>query len=101
MVESGVAQILMDASIVILILGSVIEAVVDIRDADPPEFLPAPLSSFRASHPATLVGVPGLLLLVVGILLESLTFALPGGRFVVGLIAVIAFLTSAGYLIGD
>lgn len=101
MVESAVAGILMNVSIGLLILGSVIEAVVDIREMDPPEFLPAPLSGFRASHPATVVGVPGLLLLVVGVLFEWLTFALPGGRFVVGLIATFAFLTSSGYFIGD
>jgi len=101
MVNSFVAQIMIDVSLVLLILGAILEAVVDIREMNPPQFLPPMLGNLPSSDPATALGIPGIGLFVLGLGLETLTWALPGGRFVVGLVAIVAFLMGGGYVFGD
>jgi hypothetical protein len=102
MVESTVARVLLDAAIVSLILASIVEVIVDVRDMDTPTFLPAPLARLSPSEPATAFGVGGIAMLVLGIVIEMGLFGpLPGGRFLVGTIAVLAFLLTGGFLIGE
>jgi hypothetical protein len=96
-------KVLMTVGIVLLILASLVETAADISGRDLPRFLPAPLADFPSTHPATLLGVAGVAALVVGLVLELawVSGLLPGGRVVVGLIAVFAFLLSGGYVFAD
>jgi len=98
MVENAIAGWLMNISLVLLILGSIVEVAVDIGDMDTPEFLPAPLSGLPPSHPATALATVGIVVLLAGIGLEMSAHPLPGGRVVVGVIAVIAFLFAGGFV---
>lgn len=101
MVESAVARVLLDASIVTLILASIVEVIVDVRGMDTPQFLPAVLSGLSPSEPATALGVGGIAMLVLGMIVEMISAPLPGGRFLIGLIAIIAFLLTGGFLFGE
>ncbi|RXK47296.1 hypothetical protein [Halorientalis pallida] len=102
MVESFFARVLLDLAIVSLILASIVEVIVDVRGMDTPEFLPSTLAGLSPSEPATALGVGGIALLVLGIVIEMGLFGpLPGGRFLVGTIAVLAFLLTGGFLIGE
>lgn len=94
-------KILMSLGIVLLIVGSVFEVAADIRDSPGPKFLPAPLADLPSTHPATAFGVAGIAALVGGLVLEMAIISgqLPGGRVVVGFIAVVAFLFSGGYVV--
>lgn len=101
-VESTVARVLLDAAIVSLILASIVEVVVDVRGMNPPTFLPSSLAKLSPSEPATAFGVGGIAMLVLGIVIEMGLFGpLPGGRFLVGTIAVLAFLLTGGFLIDE
>lgn len=94
-------KILMSVGIVLLIVGAVLEVAADVRGAEGPRFLPAPLADLPSTHPATAFGVAGVAALVLGFLVEMALVSgqLPGGRFVVGLIAVVAFLFAGGYVV--
>lgn len=94
-------DILMTGGIVLLILGSIVEVAMDIRDGDGPAFLPSPLAELPSSQPATALGVAGVALLVIGVLLRVISHPLPGGHLVIGLIAIVAFLLSGGYIFAD
>ncbi|MFD1587931.1 hypothetical protein ACFR9U_13160 [Halorientalis brevis] len=91
-------KVLMTAGIVLLIAASLVEVAADVRGSGMPEFLPAPLSGLPSSHPATALGVAGFGALVIGFLLQIISNPLPGGRVIVGSIAVLAFLLSGGYV---
>lgn len=97
MVESFAVRVLLDVSIAMLIFGSLVEVVADVRQSGLPEFLPTPLSNLPPSDPATILALGGVAGLVVGVLL---TGPLPGGRVFVGFIAIIAFLFSSGFFVG-
>ncbi|WP_299269762.1 hypothetical protein [Halorientalis sp.] len=102
MVESMVARVLLDAAIVALILASVVEVIVDVRGMDTPTFLPGRLAELSPSEPATALGVGGTAMLIFGIIIEMGLFGpLPGGRFLVGTIAVLGFLLTGGFLITE
>lgn len=102
MVRSAIARVLLDAAIVALILASIVEVIIDVRGIDTPEFLPSTLAGLSPSEPATALGVGGIAVLVLGIVVEmALVGPLPGGRFLVGTIAVLAFLLTGGFLIGE
>lgn len=96
-------KILMSLGIVLLILGSIVEVAIDIGDMNAPRFLPAPLSGLPSSHPATALGVAGIGALVVGLVVEmgALGNPLPGGRLIVGIVAVVAFMFAGGYVFGE
>jgi len=98
MVESFLARVILDVSILSLIVASIVEVYADVRQSAMPEFLPAPLSSLPPSHPATALATAGVAGLSLGILLTL--DPLPGGRLFVGTIAVIAFLFSGGFIVG-
>ncbi|MFB6084805.1 MAG: hypothetical protein ABEJ94_11240 [Halorientalis sp.] len=101
MVKSTIARVLLDAAIVSLILASIVEVIVDVREIDTPEFLPSVLAELSPSEPATALGVGGIVVLVLGIAVEMvLVGPLPGGRFLVGAIAILGFLFTGGFLIG-
>lgn len=95
-------KILMSLGIVLLILGSITEVAIDVGDMNAPEFLPAPLSELPSSHPATALAVGGIAALVVGLVVEmgAMGNPLPGGRIIVAVVAVVAFLFAGGYVIG-
>jgi acid phosphatase family membrane protein YuiD len=102
MVESFAARVIIDLSLVFLVVASVIEVAADVRDTPMPQFLSGTLGSLPSSHPATVLGLLGVLGVVLGVVYEVLFFGLPGGRFVVGAVAIVAFLFAGGYLIsGD
>lgn len=94
-------KLLMSAGIALLILASVVEVVVDLRDVDSPHFLPDVLAAQPPSEPATALGAAGMGALVIGLLAEMLVLSnpLPGGRVLVGLIACLGFLLVGGYLV--
>ena len=94
-------KVLMTAGIVLLIVASLVEVAADVRGSGMPEFLPAPLSGLPSSHPATALGVAGVAAMVIGFVLEIVSNPLPGGRVIVGSIAVLAFLLSGGYVAGE
>ncbi|WP_157525965.1 hypothetical protein [Halorientalis sp. IM1011] len=101
MVNNIIARVLLDVAIVALILASLVEVIVDVRGMDTPEFLPSVLAGLSPSEPATALGVGGIALLVLGIVVEmALVGPLPGGRFLVGTIAILGFLLTGGFLIG-
>lgn len=95
---SFVARMILDLSILVLIVASIVEVYADVRDSRMPEFLPAPLSGLPPCDPATALATGGVLGLVVGSLLTL--NPLPGGRLFVGTIAVIAFLFAGGFIVG-
>lgn len=99
MVESTVARLLLDGSIVLLVLASIVEVIVDVRGTETSSFLPAPLSGFPSSDPATALATAGFVGLVLGVLLTL--NPLPGGRLIVGFVSLLAFLFAGGYVISD
>lgn len=99
MVESIIARVILDLSIVLLILGSIVELVVDLRGMETSEFLPEPLSEYPPSHPAMALATAGVVGLLLGTLLEL--NPLPGGRIVVGTIGIVAFLFAGGFVLED
>lgn len=101
MVESAIARVLLDAAIVSLILASIVEVIIDVRGIQTPKFLPAALAGLSPSEPATALGVGGIVLLVLGLVIEMISGPLPGGRFLIGTIAILAFLLTGGFIIGD
>ena len=96
-------KLLMTIGIVLLILASVVETAADVREMDMPRFLPDPLADLPSNHPATALGVAGVAALVLGLALEMAIISglLPGGRLIVGGVAVVAFLLSGGYIFAD
>jgi len=94
-------EVLMTAGIVLLIVASIVEVAADVRDSGMPQFLPAPLSGFPSSHPATAVAVAGLAAFLIGFVLEIVSRPLPGGHLIVGSIAALAFLLSGGFVGGE
>jgi hypothetical protein len=100
MVESFVGRVVIDLSLVFLVVASIVEVAADVRDRPMPQFLSGGLANLPSSHPATVLGLLGVLGVVLGVAYEFLFHGLPGGRFVVGLVAIVAFLFAGGYLIG-
>lgn len=100
MVESLVGRVIIDAALLALVLASIIEVVADVRDKPMPQFLSGALGGLPSSDPATVLGLFGILGYLLGVAYEYLFFGLPGGRFVVGIVAIVAFLFAGGYLIG-
>ena len=99
MVKSFVVRVVMDLSILLLIVASIVEVYADVRGSEMPEFLPAPLSGLPSCHPATALATAGVVGLAIGVLMAL--NQLPGGRMFVGVIAVIAFLFSGGFIVGS
>jgi hypothetical protein len=100
MVESLIGRVLIDAALLALVLASIVEVAADVRDGPMPRFLSGTLAGFPTSDPATVLGLFGLGGFMLGILYEFLFHSLPGGRLVVGLVAVTAFLFAGGFIIG-
>jgi hypothetical protein len=99
MVESAAIRLLLDGSIALVIVASIVEVYADVSSGPVPEFLPAPLSGLPPCDPATALATAGGGGLVLGV---ALTLnPLPGGRLLVGVIAVIAFLFSGGFIVGS
>jgi hypothetical protein len=101
MVESLVGRVIIDAALLALVVASIVEVAADVRDRPMPRFLSGALAGLPSSDPATVLGLFGVLGVVLGVAYEFLFFGLPGGRFVVGLVGVVAFLFAGGYLIGE
>jgi hypothetical protein len=102
MVESLAGRVILDLSLVSLVVASITEVAADVRGKPMPQFLSGTLGDLPSSHPATVLGLLGVLGVVLGVLYEFLLYGLPGGRFIVGIIAIVAFLFAGGYLInGD
>jgi len=101
MVESLIGRILIDLSLVLLVVASVVEVAADVRDGPMPRFLSGWLASLPPSDPATVLGLLGILGVLLGVVYEFLFFSLPGGRLVIGLVAIVAFLFAGGFVIGD
>lgn len=91
----------MTVGIVLLIVGSLVEVGLDVSGRASPTFLPEPLSGLPPTDAATALGVGGMALLVMGLVLTMLSNPLPGGRLIVGVIAVIAFLFAGGFVVGE
>ena len=100
---SFAARIFLDAAIVVLILASIVEVVVDVRGIQTPQFLPRALAEQPPSEPATALGALGVGLLAFGTIVEMglFTGALPGGRVLIGSIAVLAFLFAGGFVVDE
>jgi hypothetical protein len=101
MVESLVGRVIIDASLFALVVASIIEVAADVREKPMPTFLSGALGALPSSDPATVLGLFGILGYLLGVVYEVLFFGLPGGRFVVGLVGVVAFLFAGGYLLGE
>ena len=99
MVESLVGRVVLDLSLVSLVVASIIEVAADVRGKPMPRFLSGTLGNLPSSHPATVLGLLGILGVLLGVAYEFLLYGLPGGRFIVGIIAIVAFLFAGGYLI--
>jgi hypothetical protein len=99
MVDSFMARVVLDLSILSLIVASIVEVYADVREKAMPEFLPSPLSNLPPCHPATALATAGVVGLALGIVMTL--NPLPGGRLFVGVIAVIAFLFSGGFIVGE
>ena len=84
---------------VLLILASILELVADVGGMDLPEFLPAALSDLPPSDPVTALGLGGVLLVALGTLLNL--DPLPGGRLLVAVVSLLAFLLAGGFLFGS
>ena len=100
MVESLVGRVLIDLSLVSLVLASIVEVAADVRDEPMPRFLSGTLASLPSTHPGTVLGLAGIVGVLLGVVYEFLLYGLPGGRFVVGAVAIVAFLFAGGYVIG-
>ena len=96
--NSQLARSVLDLSILLLIVASIVEVYADVRGGRLPEFLPAPLSGLPSSHPATVLALAGVIGVALGTLLSLRP--LPGGRLFVGAIAVVGFLFSGGFIVG-
>jgi hypothetical protein len=94
-----VARLVLDLSIILLILASIVEVVVDYRGLNIDVSLPDRLATMPSSEPATALAAGGVVLLVLGVLLTL--SPLPGGRLVTGIIALIAFLFMGGFVISE
>ncbi|WP_336001625.1 hypothetical protein [Halorientalis halophila] len=101
MANSLIGGLLLNAAIVALILASIVEVIVDVREMDAPRFLPHRLADLPPSEPATALGAAGVGLLVVGLVAEMAVNPLPGGHLFVGLIAIVAFLFSGGFVVNE
>jgi hypothetical protein len=99
-VESLVGRVLIDLSLVSLVIASITEVAADVREKPMPRFLSGRLAALPPSHPATALGLVGIVGVVLGVLYEFLFHSLPGGRLVVGLVAITAFLFAGGFVIG-
>ena len=100
MVESLIGRVLIDAALLALVLASIVEVAADVRDGPMPRFLSGSLASLPTSDPATVLGLVGLVGFLLGMVYEFLFFSLPGGRLIIGLVAIIAFLFAGGFIIG-
>lgn len=98
MVKSLFVRLILDAAIVMLIVASIVEVYADVSSSPLPEFLPAPLSGLPPCDPATALATGGVGGLLLGVLLTL--DPLPGGRLFVGVIALVAFLFSGGFIVG-
>lgn len=97
-----VSRVLLDTGIVSLILASIVQVYADVSGKPMPAFLPPALARLRTAEPATALALAGLSLFVLGFLVEMvLTGLAPGGRIVVGLIAVISFLFAGGFVLSE
>lgn len=90
---------LVSAGAVLLILASILELIVDVRGMDLPEFLPDALADLPPSDPVTALGLGGVLLVLLGTLLNL--DPLPGGRLLVAVISLLAFLLAGGFVFGS
>jgi hypothetical protein len=102
MVESLIGRVVLDLSLLALVVASIVEVAADVRDKPMPRFLSGALGALPPSDPATVLGLLGIGGFLLGVAYEFLLYGLPGGRFIVGIIAIVAFLFAGGYLInGD
>jgi len=100
MVESLIGRILIDVALLALVVASVVEVAADVRDGPMPRFFSGALAGFPTSDPATVLGLFGIGGFLLGVVYEFLFFSLPGGRLVIGLVAIVAFLFAGGFIIG-
>lgn len=93
-------NLLFDLSIVMLIVASITEVTVDIREMETPRFLPGTIGSFPPSHPAMAAGLIGLLALALGTVLTLTVGTLDTGRLIVAVIALLGFGLAGGFVLG-
>jgi len=101
MVESIVARIMLDLSIVLLIAASVTEVVVDVRGGPDVPALPPRLRELPSSDPGTALAAAGVCLLALGTLIELVVNVLPGGRLIVAFVGLVAFLFTGGFVVDE
>lgn len=101
MVET-IPRYLLDASILLFIVASLVQVYFDIADREAPSFLPAVLANQRPSEPATVLAVGSVVLFALGFVIEmALTGLLPGGRILVWLLAGLSFLFAGGFVVSE
>lgn len=94
-------ELAMKLGIALLIVGSLVEVVLDVGDRASPTFLPAPLSGLPPTDVATALGGGGFAILLLGVAGRMATGPLPGGHLLIGLIATVAFLFAGGFVVGE
>ncbi|WP_247005900.1 hypothetical protein [Halorientalis litorea] len=108
MVFSQAARILLDASIVLLIVASLVEVYIDVSDRSPSSFLPPVLARYPPSEPATAIALGGGVVFVLGFAVELAVaygargaIVPPGGRILIFLLALVSFLFAGGFVVDE
>jgi hypothetical protein len=97
-VSSLPVRILLDLALLAIVLGTIAEAVFDVRDSEPPRFLSGTLADLPSYDPATALAIPGIVVWALLTFYEIGFHAVPGGRLILGVLAIVAFLLTGGYI---